>query len=114
MGEFYASLSAVVSIYYVNEKIDAARTLDQVRNIFSNRYHKINTQAFARHRTIEFRQHSGTFEAAKIENWILFLHNLVDFSKGFSVENDNFEALKQFNTVETVNFYHNRIQDLNS
>ena len=43
-----------------------------------------------------------------------FKINLVDFSKGFSVENDNFEALKQFNTVETVNFYHNRIQDLNS
>lgn len=103
-----------MKIANLQTKMEAARTLDQCRNIFPNRYSKINTQAFARHRTIEFRQHSGTFESAKIENWILFLHNLVDFSKGFSIENDNFAALKQFNTVETVNFYHNRIQDLNS
>jgi hypothetical protein len=103
-----------MKIANLNAKIDVARTLDQVRGIFSNRYSKVNTQAFSRHRTIEFRQHSGTFEATKIENWILFLHNLVDYSKSFSIENDNFESLKQFNSTEIVNFYHQRIQDLNS
>ena len=95
-------------------KIDAARTLDAVRNDFPNRYSKINTQAFARHRTIEFRQHSGTFEAAKIENWVVFLHNLVDYSKAHTITTDSFEELKKFNSSETVAFYHQRIQDLNA
>ena len=95
-------------------KINNARTLDNLRNIFSSRFHKINTQAFSRHRTIEFRQHSGTFEAEKMINWILFLHNLVDFSKDNTIENDSFNEFKKFNSTETVNFYHSRIQDLNS
>jgi Putative amidoligase enzyme len=98
----------------LNEKIDAARTLDQVRNIFPNRYSKVNTQSFARHRTIEFRQHSGTFEAQKIENWVVFLHNLVDYSKANNITTDSFDELKKFNSTETVNFYHQRIQDLNA
>jgi Putative amidoligase enzyme len=98
----------------LNAKIDAARNLDAVRNIFPNRYSKVNTQSFARHRTIEFRQHSGTFESAKIENWVVFLHNLVDYSKSHTITNDGFDELKKFNSAETVNFYHGRIQDLNA
>ena len=62
-----------MKINNLNGLIDAATSLNAVRNIFSCRFHKVNTQAFARHRTIEFRQHSGTFEAAKIENWILWI-----------------------------------------
>jgi Putative amidoligase enzyme len=103
-----------MKIANLGAKIEAARTLDQCRNIFPNRYSKINTQAFARHRTVEFRQHSGTFEGEKIVNWVLFLHNLIDYSRSFSIESDNFDSLKKFNSVETSNFYHSRIQDLNS
>lgn len=95
-------------------RIAAATNLNQLRGLFNSRYYKVNTQAFSRHQTVEFRQHSGTFEAAKIENWILFLHNLIDFSKQNTIENDNFESVKRFNSIETSNFYHNRIQDLNS
>ena len=103
-----------MKIANLRSKIESARTLDQLRNIFPNRYSKINTQAFSRHRTIEFRQHSGTFESEKIINWIVFLHNLVDYSKNNAIETDNFESLKKFNSIETLNFYHSRIQDLNS
>lgn len=110
-GNTYCRSMKIASL---QTKIDAARTLDQLRNIFSNRYSKVNTQAFARHKTIEFRQHSGTFESQKIENWVVFLHNLVDYSKAHIIENDSFESLKKFNSIETVNFYHSRIQDLNS
>lgn len=103
-----------MKITNLNAKIEAARTLDQVRNVFGGRYFKVNTQAFSRHRTIEFRQHSGTFEAAKIENWVVFLHNLVDYSKAHTITTDGFDEVKKFTTVENAAFYHQRIQDLNA
>ncbi|MFL5063492.1 MAG: amidoligase family protein [Xanthobacteraceae bacterium] len=46
----------------------------------SARYHKLNLTAFARHRTIEFRQHSGTVEADKIEHWVRLLVAFVEKS----------------------------------
>jgi Putative amidoligase enzyme len=101
-----------LKIANLNAKLNAATTIQQVTNIFPNRYHKVNTQAYSRHNTIEFRQHSGTIEAEKMVNWILFLHNLVSFSEQNKVENATFETLKKFNNSEVVNFYHNRIQDL--
>ena len=47
-----------------------------------NRYRKINLQSFFRHGTIEFRHHSGTVEAAKIINWVLFTGLIVDKARG--------------------------------
>jgi len=38
-----------------------------------NRYHKVNPMAYTGHKTIEFRQHSGTTDYKKIKNWIDFL-----------------------------------------
>jgi hypothetical protein len=96
----------------LNNKIRTATTINQVTNLFPNRYQKINTQAYARHRTVEFRQHSGTIEGDKILNWILFLHNLLTYSQQNTIENGTFETLKAFNQDSITNFYHNRIQDL--
>ncbi len=45
-----------------------------------SRYFKVNLQAYLRHQTIEFRQHSGTVESAKIENWVRFLAAFLDES----------------------------------
>ena len=45
-----------------------------------DRYFKVNAEAFSRHHTIEFRQHSGTTDYAKIENWVRFLAKLVEYS----------------------------------
>lgn len=101
-----------MKIANLNSKINAATTINQVLDIFSNRYQKLNTRAYSRYKTIEFRQHSGTIEAEKIINWILFLHNLVDYSTSNIVENATFETLKTFNQAEITNFYHNRINDL--
>jgi len=36
----------------------------------SGRYHKLNLNAFWSHQTVEFRQHSGTFEYEKAEAWV--------------------------------------------
>lgn len=45
-----------------------------------NRYHKINLAAYARHGTIEFRQHAGTVNATKMEQWVRFCLEFVDAS----------------------------------
>ena len=42
-----------------------------------DRYLKVNYQAYLRHGTIEFRQHQGTTEAAKIIHWVIVTQNLI-------------------------------------
>lgn len=96
-------------------KIDAARSVEQISKIVTGRkrYCKINAESFFRHGTIEFRQHSGTREFVKMENWLYLLHRLVDYSKqGFVAQGNEFEAMKEFMTDDCHDFYFNRIQDL--
>lgn len=45
-----------------------------------DRYHKVNLAAFARHGTVEFRQHSGTVNAEKMEKWVRFCLAFVESS----------------------------------
>lgn len=53
---------------------------DMKREFGYDRYHKVNLEAFGRHHTIEFRQHAGTINYAKIENWVNFLASLLTYS----------------------------------
>lgn len=46
------------------------------------RYFKVNCQSFFRHGTIEFRHHSGTTDATKIINWILFTAVVMEKARG--------------------------------
>ena len=45
-----------------------------------DRYYKVNVMSYNNHRTIEFRQHSGTTEYEKIKNWIDFLTAFLNWS----------------------------------
>ena len=63
-----------------DETIRSARTVNELKNRIGNRYHKVNLEAYSRHKTVEFRQHSGTTNFIKIRNWVLFLHKLVTFA----------------------------------
>lgn len=49
--------------------------------IVTNRYYKVNIHSFIRHGTVEFRQHSGTVDHKKMENWIQFCLNFVEGSR---------------------------------
>jgi hypothetical protein len=100
------------SIIRYKDRIATATSISQIAQIISTRYTKINAQSFSRHNTIEFRQHSGTVEFEKIEKWVRFLHNLIDYSKDNKITSDNFDTIKLFNPTEIVNFYHTRTQDL--
>jgi len=47
----------------------------------TSRFSKVNySKAYTTHKTIEFRQHSGTTDYNKIANWIEFLQNFVEQS----------------------------------
>lgn len=78
-------------------------TFSQMRSVVAYgdasgaRYHKVNLEAFARHHTIEFRQHAGTIDFAKIENWVKFLAGLLTYS----IKN---EALLEARTLNDLPF----------
>lgn len=64
------------------QRIQAAQTITELRQAFgTNRYYKLNLEAYARHRTVEFRQHSGTINFTKMENWIRFAANMITFAQ---------------------------------
>lgn len=60
-----------------NEAFRSARTVAQLATAQRSRYFKVNLQAFRRHGTIEFRQHSGSVNATKICNWVQLLQDFV-------------------------------------
>ena len=63
-------------------RIIRAATIHELQQVFGNsRYYKINLKAYSRHRTVEFRQHSGTINFAKMEKWIRFLNGLIIFAQ---------------------------------
>jgi len=43
----------------------------------TDRYRKVNVVSYARHGTVEFRQHHGTVDFNKIQNWVKFCVNFV-------------------------------------
>ena len=64
------------------DSIRRAQTITDLRRVFHNdRYHKVNLEAYARHRTVEFRQHGGTTNFTKMSAWIHFLEKMITFAK---------------------------------
>lgn len=58
----------------------SCHTKSDVISANGTRYRKVNAESYLRHKTIEFRQHSGTIEYTKISNWINFLRKLIQYS----------------------------------
>ncbi|MFA7327115.1 MAG: amidoligase family protein [Candidatus Kapaibacterium sp.] len=79
----------------------------------SDRYHKINTKCFWRQKTVEFRQHSGTVDFAKISNWVKFVMRLTDYSKTSLLQSKRIDNL-EFCSDELKEFYKQRTQALAS
>lgn len=71
--------------------IDAARDLDGVRSAYHRhrpgntygeaRYRKLNLEAYLRHGTVEFRQHQGTTNPQKVENWVRLCCRMVAYAQ---------------------------------
>lgn len=86
-----------------------------IREAFrNNRYYKLNVMAYSSHKTIEFRQHSGTTDFTKIENWINFLRNLIEYS----INNESIISASSIDEIPFLTsaqkaYYNNRKSELN-
>lgn len=69
------------SIRGLAPRLARATTVQSLARLQNGRYFKVNLQSFLCHGTIEFRQHSGTVNPAKICNWIEFLDSFIESSK---------------------------------
>lgn len=76
----------------------------------SSRYYKVNCQSFWRHRTIEFRQHSGTVEYTKIYNWVMICAQLLDYSHLQTANNGSWESFKSILQTEQQEYIQQRKQ----
>lgn len=94
------------------EQIENCNSLQQIERLFGSRYYKINPKSYARHNTIEFRQHGGTVEFEKISNWVRFLGNLINFSERNIITNPTLEGLAEFNNNEIMNYLKQRTNKL--
>ena len=93
-----------------NAKIESAANLRMLEDAVTggSRYFKLNSQSYWRHKTVEFRQHSGSVEFEKVRNWILFCARFVEFSRRNTVETGRKTELKKFLDTDLVNYYNNR------
>jgi hypothetical protein len=80
-----------------NVTLEGATTKQQLIRRVDSRHFKVNMLAYNRHKTLEFRQHSGTVEYTKIANWINFLAKLIQYS----YEN---ELTANIQTIEDIPF----------
>lgn len=62
---------------YLNYWPTPCRTIQDIATRLTSRYYTVNLQAYPRHRTIEFRQHSGSIEWRKISAWIRLCQSVV-------------------------------------
>ncbi len=84
-----------------------------VYDLMNSRYYKINSHAYFRHQTIEFRQHSGTTDYEKISNWIAFLAALVKYSEKNEITTCNSIDEIPFLNAEQKAYFNNRRTALN-
>ncbi|MBP3731403.1 MAG: amidoligase family protein [Mailhella sp.] len=71
---------ATAGCFLNNASFMRASSKESLARSQGSRYFKVNLQAYLRHHTIEFRQHSGTVDSGKIENWVRFLAAFLDES----------------------------------
>ena len=84
-----------------------------VYDMMNSRYYKINSHAYIRHQTIEFRQHSGTTDYTKISMWIQFLAALVKYSEKNEITTCNSIDEIPFLNAEQKAYFNNRRASLN-
>ena len=81
---FCRSMTAVSMIEI--ERAESFTTVAEIANPLhvrsDRRYHKLNLQAYSRHSTVEFRQHSGTVDGIKARRWVVTCLKMVAAAKG--------------------------------
>lgn len=88
-------------------------TKSDVISLNRTRYRKVNAESYLRHKTIEFRQHSGTTEYEKMANWINFLRKLIQYSFDSEIESCSSIEEIPFLTDTEKQYFINRRAALN-
>lgn len=88
------------------EFIDRCNSINELANIQSTRYSKLNLQSYRTHRTIEFRHHAGSTNATKITNWVKFLLDFCTNATPQTATVTDFDALFANNNI--TQFYRQR------
>lgn len=99
------------SLKYI--RYSECRTKADVISMNGTRYRKVNAESYLRHKTIEFRQHSGTIEYKKISNWILFLRELINYSEKNEIQRCTRIEDLPFLTDQQKEYFINRRAALN-
>lgn len=60
------------------EMVDGCTTVQQLANLITTRYKKLNVHSFLQYGTLEFRHHSGTVNETKVANWVNFCAAFVE------------------------------------
>jgi hypothetical protein len=68
-------------------------------NSIGSRYKVVNVQAYFRHGTVEFRQHSGTIDAEKAASWIKLTQAVVNKAREINKSRDDAWTMK-YGTME--------------
>ena len=86
--------------------ISRAQNITELRRAFHNdRYHKVNLEAYARHCTVEFRQHGGSTNFTKMSAWIHFLEKMITFAQAGTVQpRTTLENIPFLNDTEKLYF----------
>jgi argonaute-like protein implicated in RNA metabolism and viral defense len=98
-------------------RIDHCRDLEDIERLVTHRdrYYKLNTRSYWKHKTVEYRQHSGSIDFEKISNWLLFTARLTEYSlQGFELANDSLEETEKFLDENILNYIRRRTQQLAS
>ena len=60
------------------QRIDACRSIEEMKALYPCRYRKLNIHSYFRHQTLEVRHHSGTTNPEKITHWVRLMARLFD------------------------------------
>lgn len=96
--------------------VRGARSVQDLQEGFGqDRYHKVNVMAYNRHKTIEFRQMSGTTDYQKLSMWLSFVKKLVKWSKSNVIENCmTIHDIPFLNNAEKTYFFNRHSQFANA
>jgi hypothetical protein len=111
-NNYCQSLRTRVENQNLQREIDECQTLMDLSRKMTDRsrYFKLNYESYWRHKTVEFRQHSGTVEFEKISNWIKILNRIINYSEGNRVAESNENALYALMSISLVNYIKMRRQ----
>ena len=80
-------------------QLKRVNTYEKLAELFASRYYKVNHENYRGRGTVEFRQHSGSLEYAKVSSWIVFTQAIVERAKlgrvAYSVQSSNWTTLKE-------------------